>query len=337
MSNPTILNNYENDFWHQGIAVIGVDEAGRGPLAGPVVAAAVQFIPEKVPPGIRDSKKLSENQREKLAPLIKSQAIQFGIGIIHEQEIDKKNILQATFLAMRQAMGQMDLKSQRILVDGKFVIPNQAGNQTAIVDGDDKSISIAGASILAKTTRDDMMRSYHLLFPEYGFDKHKGYGAAQHMEALREFGRCPIHRRSFRPISDTPNTRFRLQQNAQRAGWLGEIYAGMQYIRSGYQLLAHSYHGSRDGEIDLIALKAGEVVFIEVKSYLRPAEAEPAHYRVTPAKQKTIAETAEHFYANESYRTKYPAEPESRFDIVTVDFSNRKPKLTQFADAFLPY
>lgn len=330
-------NYYELDLWQKGQCVIGVDEAGRGPLAGPVVAAAVQFNPKIIPAGIRDSKKLSEKQREKTVVAIKSQAALYGIGMVHEQEIDRINILQATFQAMRDAVDECRASDQQVLVDGKFVIPDLNANQTAIVGGDDKCVSIGAASILAKTTRDQMLRSYHILFPEYGFDKHKGYGSAQHLDALREFGRCPIHRRSFRPISETPNSRFRLQQNAQQAGWLGEIYAGMFYIRQGYDLLVHSYHGSRDGEIDLIAIKGVEVVFVEVKSYLSASEAEPALYRVTPAKQRTIAETAEHFYTNEIFKSKYPDEPESRFDIVTVDFSRKKPKMTHYADAFLPY
>ncbi|MCF7797649.1 MAG: ribonuclease HII [Lentisphaeria bacterium] len=316
--------------------VIGVDEAGRGPLAGPVVAAAVELNPEKLPVGIRDSKKLTAKNREVVAVEIQKSAARIGIGIVHEQDIDRINILQATFRAMRSGLEKIDLKNAQVLVDGKFTIPNLNAAQNALVNGDDLSISIGAASIIAKTFRDRMMLSYHVLFPEYGFDSHKGYGSKRHLEALAALGRCPIHRRSFHPVSNTTNQRFRMRDNPQKAGWLGEIYAGMYFIRNGYELLVHGYHGSRDGEIDLIARKGREVIFVEVKSYLRSAEAEPAHYRVTPAKQRKIADTAEHFYSNENYKSQYPEEPDSRFDIVTVDFSRNKPTLQHFADAFLP-
>ncbi|MCF7840293.1 MAG: ribonuclease HII [Candidatus Marinimicrobia bacterium] len=326
----------EKQWWQRGKRVIGVDEAGRGPLAGPVVAAAVELNPENLPVGIKDSKKLTAKSRSTVATTIYAQSIQTGIGIVHEQEIDRINILQATFQAMRSGLEKFKTENTHVLVDGKFTIPDFEQEQTALVDGDDLSISIGAASIIAKTFRDRMMLSYHVLFPEYGFDAHKGYGSKRHLEALTEYGRCPIHRRSFNPVRDAPNRRFRMKDNAQKAGWLGEIYAGMYFVRNGYDLLMHGYHGSRDGEIDLIALKGREVIFVEVKSYLRAAEAEPAHYRVTPAKQKKIADTAEHFYTNEVYKNRYPAEPESRFDIVTVDFSRKKPVLKHFADAFLP-
>ncbi len=328
---------YEENLWGNGkTQIIGVDEAGRGPLAGPVVAGAVCLNPKQLPSGIKDSKRLSPLKRKTVETDIRKNAHAFGIGIVHEQEIDRINIFKATFKAMRQALEGLDIHPAAVLVDGKFTIPNVLLNQTAIIGGDDKSLSIGAASILAKTYRDRMMISYHVLFPEYGFDRHKGYGSAAHLAALKEFGRCPIHRRSFQPVKDTPNVRFRQQNETHQSGWLGEIFTGMYYVRNGYQLVAHRFHGSRDGEIDLIARKGQELVFVEVKSFFVRHAADAALFRVTPAKQRIVADTAEYFFAHAGLINEPAAEIDSRFDIVTVDFSHRKPVLKQYADAFIP-
>ena len=180
-----------------GLHVIcGVDEAGRGPLAGPVCAAAV-ILPEHLQiPGLNDSKKLTDKKRRELFPVIQQQAIAYGIGLASEAEIDEINILQATFLAMRRALEQLTVRPEIALIDGNretdFGLPVKT-----VVKGDSLSANIAAASVLAKVTRDNIMVELAQQYPEYGFEIHKGYGTKAHYEALRTYGPSPIHRRSF--------------------------------------------------------------------------------------------------------------------------------------------
>ena len=174
----------------------GVDEAGRGPLAGPVVAAAVILNPRKPIVGLADSKTLTAKRREALYDIITEQALAYGIAFASEQEIDEINILQATFLAMERAMAQLAPPPELALIDGNrskdFGLPVRT-----IVKGDSLSASIAAASILAKVTRDRLMEQYDEQYPQYGFAVHKGYGTKRHYAALREYGPCPIHRQTF--------------------------------------------------------------------------------------------------------------------------------------------
>ena len=187
----------EDSFYTQGYKVIcGVDEAGRGPLAGPVCAAAV-ILPEHLEiPGLTDSKKLTDKKRRALFPVIQEQAIAFGIGFASEQEIDEINILQATFLAMRRAMELLKVRPDLALIDGNretdFGLPVHT-----VIKGDSLSLNIAAASVLAKVSRDDVMLRLAETYPAYGFDIHKGYGTRAHYEALEKIGPCPIHRKSF--------------------------------------------------------------------------------------------------------------------------------------------
>ena len=187
----------EDECRAEGYTVIcGVDEAGRGPLAGPVCAAAV-ILPDHLElPGLNDSKKLSDKKRRELFPLIKEQAIAYGIGLADEKEIDEINILQATYLAMERAIAQLEGKADLALIDGNrakdFGLPVKT-----VVKGDSLSASIAAASILAKVTRDDMMEAYAGEYPGYGFEVHKGYGTKAHYAALTEKGPSPIHRMTF--------------------------------------------------------------------------------------------------------------------------------------------
>ena len=187
----------EDECRSEGYTVIcGVDEAGRGPLAGPVCAAAV-ILPDHLElPGLNDSKKLSDKKRRELFPLIKEQAIAYGIGLASEKEIDEINILQATYLAMERALAQLEGKADLALIDGNrakdFGLPVKT-----VVKGDSLSASIAAASILAKVTRDDLMEAYAEEFPGYGFEIHKGYGTKAHYAALTEKGPSPIHRMTF--------------------------------------------------------------------------------------------------------------------------------------------
>ncbi len=187
----------ENSFFSQGYNIIcGVDEAGRGPLAGPVCAAAVILPPNHQIPGLNDSKKLTDKRRRELFPVIKEQALAYGIAFADHNEIDEINILQATYLAMQRAIDQLQIKPDLALIDGNrakdFGLPVQT-----VVHGDSLSASIAAASILAKVTRDDYMLEMALKYPQYGFDVHKGYGTKAHYAALDTYGASGIHRMSF--------------------------------------------------------------------------------------------------------------------------------------------
>ena len=194
---PTDLWAYEREAFADGVKLVcGVDEAGRGPLAGPVCAAAVILPPELVIPGLNDSKKLTDKKRRELYDVITAEAVSYGIAFASEKEIDEINILQATFLAMARAMEKLTPQPELALIDGNrakdFGLPVRT-----IVKGDSLSASIAAASILAKVTRDRLMEQYDEAYPQYGFAIHKGYGTKRHYEALREFGPSPIHRMTF--------------------------------------------------------------------------------------------------------------------------------------------
>ena len=199
---------FERVLWSQSVArVAGVDEAGRGPLAGPVVAAAAILPPRRAHTGLpaelaglNDSKQLTEAQREKyFAVLTRCAEIEFAIALVDAGVIDEINILQATHRAMNDALAQLHPLPPHALVDGRPVKTLRVP-QTAIVKGDARSYSIAAASVLAKVTRDRLMREYHGQFPEYGFAEHKGYGTAKHLAAIGKFGACPIHRKTFAPL-----------------------------------------------------------------------------------------------------------------------------------------
>lgn len=187
----------EESYYKQGYHLIcGIDEAGRGPLAGPVCAAAVILPPNLDIPGLNDSKKLSDKKRRELYPVIIEKAISYGIAFADEKEIDEVNILQATYLAMERAIAQLDVTPQFALIDGNraknFGLPAET-----VVHGDSRSASIAAASILAKVARDNYMLEMAEKYPQYAFDVHKGYGTKAHYSALESYGPCPLHRTSF--------------------------------------------------------------------------------------------------------------------------------------------
>ena len=193
----------ERKYWKNGFSLIaGVDEAGRGPLAGPVVAAAVVFPEEVWVHGVDDSKKLTARRREELVDVVLGCALSVGVSIIPHDVIDELNIYQATMCAMADAVAKLQPAPQHLLIDG----PRYNGASvpyTAIIEGDAQCFSIAAASIVAKVTRDRLMVELHEQYPQYGFEKHKGYGTPEHLAALRKYGPCEIHRRSFRmPAKD---------------------------------------------------------------------------------------------------------------------------------------
>ncbi|SHI29857.1 ribonuclease HII [Parasporobacterium paucivorans] len=189
------MSSFEKEYALYGF-LCGIDEAGRGPLAGPVVAGAVILDKNKEILYLNDSKKLSETKRESLYDEILEKAIAVEIGIVGPEEIDEINILQATYKAMREAVGKLKIQPD-VLLNDAVTIPGLACTQVPIIKGDAKSISIAAASIIAKVTRDRIMKEYDYLYPEYGFAGHKGYGTKEHIANLREIGPSPIHRRTF--------------------------------------------------------------------------------------------------------------------------------------------
>ena len=196
---------YENKGVAKGYKnIAGIDEAGRGPLAGPVVAAALIFSSKIDIAGLDDSKKLSPKKREELFPIIQGRAISYGVAVVDHKVIDKINILQASLLAMKQAVEQLQPVPDLLLIDGNQKIDSTL-DQWAIVKGDSKSLSIAAASVLAKVTRDRIMEDYHKLYPQYEFHRHKGYGTKLHRALIEKHGPCPIHRSTFKGVSEFIN------------------------------------------------------------------------------------------------------------------------------------
>ena len=192
------LKEYEKNLYEEGVKLIaGIDEAGRGPLAGPVVVGVVILRETSFIEGINDSKKISEAKREKLYEEITNEAVAWSVGIVDETRIDEINILNATKEALTKAISNLKIKPEIILVDALDKIDTLSIPYISIIKGDAKIYSIAAASIIAKVTRDRIIRSYDKIYPEYEFIKNKGYGTAKHIEAIKQYGLCPIHRRSF--------------------------------------------------------------------------------------------------------------------------------------------
>ena len=193
-----LLKEQENELRTKGFECIcGIDEAGRGPLAGPVVVASVILSKDSMIEGVNDSKKVSEKKREKLYDQILEEAISYGVGIIGQDEIDEINILNATKKGLTLSLQELTVKPDLIIVDALTHIDTMGIPYESIIKGDAKCYSIAAASIIAKVTRDRIMREWDKVFPEYGFEQHKGYGTAKHISAIKEYGLCPIHRKSF--------------------------------------------------------------------------------------------------------------------------------------------
>ncbi|GMO66706.1 MAG: hypothetical protein Nk1A_4360 [Endomicrobiia bacterium] len=197
------LFSFDKSFYNRDVNLIaGVDESGRGPLAGPITAAAVVLPRDFMVYALNDSKQLSEKKRDILFELIKKKALFYAVEVIDNKIIDKVNILQATFLAMFYAVAKLKIRPDLCLIDGNRKVPGLFCDQEVIVGGDSKSASIAAASILAKVSRDKIMLEYSKLYPIYDFEKHKGYGTKKHVEILKKYGACPIHRITFCPVSN---------------------------------------------------------------------------------------------------------------------------------------
>ena len=254
--------------------IAGVDEAGRGPLAGPVVAAAVILPNYYDLKGLDDSKKLTPKKRSQLFVEIQHQATAIGVGVVAAAEIDKTNILQATHQAMKMALGRLKPRPDQAVIDG-HALPTQIIPNKGVIKGDQTIDVIKAASIIAKVTRDNMMEQYDIIFPAYGFRKHKGYGTREHMDKLRLNKACVIHRKSFKPVASAMPTLSWLRKEGRIGQW-GEQVAAVYLLERGYEIVAMNVHCDPYGEIDIIAEKDGIIIFVEVKTYSKKQLGTPA-------------------------------------------------------------
>lgn len=293
----------------------GVDEAGRGPLAGDVYAAAVILKPDAVIEGLNDSKKLSEKKREQLFNEICEKAEAYCIASASVEEIDRLNILQATFLAMRRAVEGLSVKPKLVLVDGNRN-PELSVHSRLVVKGDATSACIAAASILAKVSRDRYMKKLAEEYPQYGFEKHKGYGSKLHYQMLDKHGISPVHRRTFlkKYVSGE-------ESPAQKRGRIGENAVCGWLKTEGCVIAARNYSVPPYGEIDIVAEKDGITAFVEVKARKQGAKV-GGTAAVTPSKQKKL------ILAASQYADTHPC-GRCRFDVAEVDLTGGKtPRVT---------
>ena len=247
------------------VIIAGVDEAGRGPLAGPVVAAAVILPNSYNLEGLDDSKKVTPKKRSQLFVEIQHQATAIGVGVVAAADIDKTNILQATQQAMKMALGRLKPRPDQAVIDG-YALPTQIIPNKGVIKGDQTVDVIKAASIIAKVTRDNMMEQYDIIFPVYGFKKHKGYGTREHMDKLRLNKACAIHRKSFKPVSAAMPTLSWLQKEGKIEQW-GEQVAAVYLIDRGYEILFMNVYCSPYGKIDIIAEKDEVIILILVNTY----------------------------------------------------------------------
>ena len=282
----------------------GIDEAGRGPLAGPVYAAAVILPRGVVIDGLNDSKKLSEKKREQLFDIITQQAAAYSVASASVEEIDGQNILQATFLAMRRAVDGLAVRPELCLVDGNRN-PELGIHTRLLVKGDATSACIAAASVLAKVSRDRYMLELAKQYPQYRLEKHKGYGTALHCELIKKHGVSEIHRKSFMG-------KILARQDRPDRGQAGEQAVAEELSKRGYRILERNYH-SRYGEIDIIAVQDGFLAFVEVKARGPHTKGAPAE-AVSASKRKKLVQTAL-LYLQETNLQLQP-----RFDVAEVFF-----------------
>ena len=296
----------------------GFDEAGRGPLAGPVVAGAVILDPDRPIEGLADSKRLSAKRREALYGLIIDRALAVGIGEAQREEIDRLNILRATTAAMQRALNQLPRRPDRLLIDGQHIHLKHP-SQTNIIDGDETEPAISAASIIAKVHRDRLMVEYHKVFPQYGFERHKGYGTQAHLDALAAHGACPIHRQSFRPVAAHLPSWGSLKGGAE-LGRLGEQLAAVHLIETGYAIEALNYRVPHTGELDIVASRGAVTVICEVKSGV-PGDWGAPEERVGVRKRDRIMAAAQHYCVEKEIDT------EVRFDVISVRFTKAGPQV----------
>ena len=301
--------------------IAGVDEVGRGPLAGPVLAAAVILPDDHTIEGLRDSKKLSKLKREKLFPIIQEQALGIGIGLVDVKTIDEINIREATLKAMQIALGNLPIKPDKALIDG-HPLKNQIIPNEGIVGGDDLIDSIKAASIIAKVTRDKMMADYGRIFPEYGFENHNGYGTEFHIKALEKYRATPIHRRSFNPVMHKMPTLTWLSEQ-KRIGWMGEKLAALYLKGKGLEILEMNRNCPPHGEIDIIARNDEEIVFVEVKTAFK-TNPDLLDEKVDHNKLKKIS------HAIYQYQKETEQIDDIRIDCISVILQKKKPIIKHF-------
>lgn len=315
---------YERGCWEAGYELVaGIDEVGRGPLAGPVVAAAVILPKECKIEGVNDSKKLSAKKREELYDIILEKALSYGIGIVSNERIDEINILQATYEAMREALSQLSPKADYILADA-VTIPMVSTPQRGIIKGDAKSMSIGAASIVAKVYRDRLMEAFDEVYPGYGFGANKGYGSAEHIEGIKKLGITPIHRKTF-----VKNFLPQDGDTTTDKGNRGEALAAKQMEKMGYEILERNFH-ALNGEIDIIAKKDNYIVFTEVKYRKNEAMGSPAE-AVNHWKQQHIIRAAKAYMAQNCLEE---MGYDFRFDVAEVLSNEGKTYFRYTEDAF---
>ena len=304
-----------------GELLCGVDEAGRGPLAGPVIASAVVLPGRLLDVFIYDSKQMTIRQREAAYAGITREAVAWGVGVVDREYIDQYNILQATYEAMRRAIDALGTTPALVLVDGA-VIPGLAHPQRRLVRGDSVSQSIAAASIVAKVTRDEMMKELDQAYPVYGFSRNMGYGTAEHLEALRVHGPCPAHRKSFAPVREAAASAAPRPRDVRRFQGMSAEDAAWRYLQgSGYTLLERNWRCAF-GEIDLVVVKEDVLAFVEVRSRRMPNVEQAlaaAGESVDAKKRRRLVRLAEWFMAERQLH--WPGV--FRFDAVLVGGDGR--------------
>ncbi len=299
--------------------ICGIDEAGRGPLAGPVVAGAVILPKDSRILYLNDSKKLTPGKRDELFDIIMEEAVSVGVGVVDAGRIDEINILQATYEAMREAISKLSCAPDLLLNDA-VTIPGVDVPQVPIIKGDAKSLSIAAASVIAKVTRDRMMAAFDELYPGYGFGVNKGYGTKEHIEKLKACGPSPIHRATFiKNFCALPSVKPEAPRANYRArGSFYEEAAAACLAREGYNILENNYR-CKAGEIDLIAREGGYLVFIEVKYRATEGSGFPAQ-AVDREKQQRIIKAAKWYLTAHGIMPETPV----RFDVVGICGSDVK-------------
>ena len=301
--------------------IAGVDEAGRGPLAGPVVAAAVILPNSYNLKGLDDSKKVTPKKRSQLFVEIQHQATAIGVGVVAAAEIDKTNILQATQQAMKMALGRLKPRPDKAVIDG-YALPTQIIPNKGIIKGDETVDVIKAASIIAKVTRDKMMEQYDIIFPVYGFKKHKGYGTREHMDKLRLNKACAIHRKSFKPVAAAMPTLSWLQKEGKIEQW-GEQVAAVYLIDRGYEILFMNVYCSPYGKIDIIAEKDEVIILILVNTYSKK-QLGTTSQNIDQNKLKKLEA------AIDKYVVDMQVEKDIRRDVIYVYLQPSAPKIKHF-------
>jgi ribonuclease HII len=322
------MRDLEDRFRAEGaVRLAGVDEVGRGCLAGPVIAAAVILPPD--PQGLEDlddSKVLDADTRVRLREQIVGMAVDWAVASVDAQVIDQVNILEASMEAMRLALAALRPPPDHVLVDGNRA-PGSGLRETTLIGGDGRSLSIAAASVVAKVHRDALMVTFDAQFPGYGFASHKGYASAEHRGALQRLGPCVLHRRSFRPVAQQDAPVADTDAGVPGTGPLGEAAAAEYLQQAGYEILVRGFHAPR-GEIDLVARCGSCLVFVEVKT--SGARLRQPEERVTAIKKRRLAHAAR-YYIERCVRQQ---EAEFRFDVVAVNLSQGTPLIEHIEDAF---